>query len=112
MADGTTWVIVTFDQEQTVSAGSSETYSLRATVASSESDDSVSTRIAQGDNETPLSGLTALNQPNTGKIYVNGNAAAGIFTGANDFAQSLGTARHIIWSDKSAQSHLYPTVSG
>jgi hypothetical protein len=111
LAAGQSFVIVTFDQEETISAGSDVTYSLRASVNNSETDDSVSTRISLGDEETPLSGLTNVNQPNTGKVYVNGDASAGIFTGANDFAQLVGVNRNIIWSDKSAQPHLYPTVS-
>ncbi len=112
LVDGTSFVIVTFDQEEIISAGDSNTYSLKAGVGNSENNDSVSTRIAQGDESTPLSGLTAVNQPNTGKIYVNGSATAGIFTGTNDFSQTLGSERNIIWSDRSAGPHLYPTVSG
>ncbi|MBN2306643.1 S-layer homology domain-containing protein [Candidatus Peregrinibacteria bacterium] len=112
LVDGLSYIIITFDQEETIGAGNTNTYSLKAGVSNSDSSDSVNTRIAQGDEETPLSGLTSVNQPNTGKIYVNGNPTAGIFTGVNDFAQTLGTAHNVIWSDKSAKSHFYPTVSG
>ena len=111
LVNGNSSVIVTFDQEATVSPGDSQDYSLRATISASDNNDDISTRISQGDEVTALSGLTAVNQSNTGKLYVNGDATAGIFTGANDFAQILGTERNIIWSDKSAQSHLYPAVS-
>lgn len=110
--NGASYVIVSFDQEETIGKGETKTYSLRAGAGNAGSNDSVSTRIAQGDEETALSGLTAVNQPNTGKVYVNGDATAGIFTGVNDFAQTLGTAHNIIWSDKSADSHLYPGISG
>ena len=112
LADGTAYVIVAFDSEETISAGSTNVYSLRASVFNADSNDSVNTRIAQDDEETALSGLTSINQPNTGKIYVNGDATAGIFTGPTDFMQSLGTAKNVIWSDKSAKSHLYPGISG
>lgn len=112
LAGGNSSVIVTFDQEENVSPGDSQDYSLRAAISGSDNNDSINTRISQSDEETALSGLTAVNQPNTGKIYVNGDATSGIFTGANDFAQTLGSERNIIWSDKSAESHLYPTVSG
>ncbi len=112
LMDGVSYVIVTFDQEEIISAGDSTTYSLKAGFGNTNSNDSVNTRISQDDEVTALSGLTSINQPNTGKIYVNGDATAGIFTGANDFSQTLGTARNIIWSDRSAGPHLYPTVSG
>ena len=112
LTDGSSTVIVTFEQEETVGKGDSVTYSLRANVSGSEANDSISTRLAQGDEETALSGLTATNQPNTGKVYVNADPMSGIFSGANDFFQTPGVVRDIIWSDKSADSHLYPTVSG
>ncbi len=112
LADGTSHVIVSFDQEETISSGDTENYSLRASISGSETNDSVSTRLALGDEQAPLSGLTAVNQENTGKIYVDGDATAGIFTNADtDLSQWLGTAKNIIWSDKSAESHLYPTVA-
>lgn len=112
LAGGNSSVIVTFDQEENVSPGVSQNYSLRATISASDNNDSISTRIAQGDEETALSGLSAINQSNTGKLFVNGDSTVGIFTGANDFAQTLGPERNIIWSDKSASSHLYPNISG
>ena len=110
--DGKSYVIVTFDQEETVSAGDSRTYSLWARIQNSASNDSVSTRLAQGDDQAALSGLTSVNQPNTGKLYVDGNPTAGIFTAPDDFSQTLGSARNVIWSDWSAESHLYPAISG
>lgn len=112
LTDGISFVIVTFDQEEIISKGDVETYSLKASVIGPEHDDSVSTRIAQGDEESPLTGLTKVGQSNTGKIYVNGDPTAGIFTGALDFFQSLGSSRDVIWSDKSAELHLFPTISG
>ncbi|MBU0705907.1 S-layer homology domain-containing protein [Patescibacteria group bacterium] len=112
LAGGTFFVIVTFDQEEIVSAGDSLNFLLKATVNSADKNDSVSTGFARDDENSPLSGLTAVNQPNTGKVFVNGDATAGIFTGVNDFAQNLGTGRNIIWSDRSANLHLFPTVSG
>lgn len=112
LVNGNSSVIVTFDREENVSPDDSQDYSLRATISASDNNDSINTGIAIGDEDTALSGLSAINQTNTGKLYVNGDATAGIFTGANDFSQVLGTERNIIWSDKSAESHLYPTVSG
>jgi hypothetical protein len=112
LMDGISFVIVTFNQEETVSAGDSLTFSLKATVSNSEAGDSVSTRIAQGDENSPLTGLTQTGQPNTGKIFVNGDPTAGIFVGALDFFQSLSSSRAVIWSDKSSDLHQFPTVSG
>lgn len=112
LTDGISFVIVTFNQEETISKGASITYSLKASVSGSESDDSISTRLAQGDEDSPLTGLTLVGQPNTGKIYVNGDPTAGIFVGALDFFHTLGTSRATIWSDKSSDLHMFPTISG
>ena len=112
LENGLSSVIVAFDQEETVANGESESYSLRADAGNARNDDSIASRLAMGDELSPLSGLIAVNQPNTGKLYVNGDASAGIFTSATDFSQSLGQNCHVIWSDQSADTHLYPTVSG
>ena len=112
LSDGISYVVVTFSQEETISPGNSETYLLKATVGNSDNGDSVSTRLAQGDEESALTGLTKVGQPNTGKVYVNGDPSAGIFVGALDFFQSLGSSRDVIWSDQSADLHQYPTISG
>lgn len=103
-------VIISFDTEEIISINDTETYSLKATVTGSASGDSVSSLIAD-DETTQLSGLTASNNPNTGKIFVSGDATAGIFTGDTDFSRVLGTNKHFLWSDQSAQPHLYPTVA-
>lgn len=112
LTNGNSLVIVTFNQEEIISQGDASSYSLRASVSNAGNSDSVSTRFAQGDENTPLTGLTAVNQANTGKVYVNGDVTAGIFTGATDFFQSAGNARDIIWSDFSADLHLYPQITG
>lgn len=112
LSNGTSFVIATFPQEEIISAGDKLTYSLKATVQGSQNDDQISTRLAQGDENLPLSGLNAEGQANTGKIYAESDASAGIFTSASDFTQALGVGRNIIWSDESASNHLYPTISG
>lgn len=113
LADGTSYLIVSFNTEETISAGDTQDYSLRATVSGSESNDSVSSRLALGDENMALSGLSAVGQENTGKVFADGDATAGIFSTADtDLSQWLGTARNIIWSDKSAENHHYPTVAG
>lgn len=112
LMNGVSSVIITFPAEEIISGGNSHTYTLEATVSSSNSGDSIGIGIAPGDDDSALTGLTKSFQPNTGKIYVNGDATAGIFTGASDFFQSLGSARNILWSDQSADLHLYPTITG
>lgn len=104
-------VIVSFDQEQIVS-GSSQTYSLKANVVGPQTNDSIDTKLAEGDESTPVSGLTVNNgNDNTGRIY-SANANEGLITsGANDFADTVGAARNIIWSDGSADAHTYPTAT-
>lgn len=115
-------VIVSFNQEETISAGSSQTYYLKATAAGMGSGDSVSTRIATGDESTALSGLTTganTNAGNTGKVYtLNATSATNaIFrTATGDWANMTQTAinstvANFVWSDNSSTSHAYPTVT-
>jgi len=112
LTSGLSSVVVSFDQEEVISGGDSLTYSLKAQANNVQNNDTLSVGLSDGDEEAVLSGLTAINQPNTGKVYVSGDATAGIFTAASDFSQSAGVGRDLIWSDRSADVHLYPTVSG
>ena len=106
LTDTGTEIIVAFDQEETVSAGSSKTYYLKATVAGAASGDSMTTSLGNGDESVVMAGLTA----NMGKIYV---AVTGVFTAAaNDLSTLWVANRNIIWSDKSSDTHAYPTVAG
>jgi len=105
-------LIVVFDQEETVSAGASQTYYLKSTVAGASTGDSLTASLGNGDEAAALTGLTLNTNPNTGKIFVNGNAASGIFTVGGDFAGTWITDRNIIWSDKSADAHGYATIAG
>lgn len=111
LINGQSSVIISFNQEEIISSDDTVTYSLKAQVAGSDDGDNVITRFADGDEQTPLSGLTAADNDNTGKIFVVGDATAGIFTGATDFSQSVGVNRNIIWSDQSAQPHQYPSIA-
>ncbi|MBU1682371.1 S-layer homology domain-containing protein, partial [Patescibacteria group bacterium] len=111
ISNGLSSVVVSFNEEETVSAGSSSTYYLKAEAVSVNSSDQISSRIKTDDQAAMLTGLTANNNENTGRIYVNGDATDGIFVNANDFCQTLDTARGIIWSDKSADNHSYPTIN-
>lgn len=105
-------VIVSFDQEETVDAGSTVQYSLKATGVNTFSRDSVVTSLNTSDETTELAGLTMNTNPNTGRVYAAADATNGIFTAAAaDFSKLLGVNRNIIWSDKSADAHAYPTVA-
>jgi len=112
IGNGLSRVIVSFNQEETISAGQTIAYYLKANLNQVASGDSVTTNLGRDDEATALIGLTANTTPNTGRIFVNGDATDGIFTNATDFANSLGTARNIIWSDKSASNHHYGLTDG
>ena len=110
IANGVSEVIVSFNEEETITGGDKETYYLKANIRNAEDNDSVSTNIGKDDQYVSFTGLTANTNPNTGRIYKNGDATDGIFTNANDFTQTVGTNRNIIWSDKSADLHFYPEI--
>jgi len=110
LTDGVHKVIVSFDNQEVISAGVTKNYRLKADVSGAASDDSIVTGLASDDSA--LTGLTDLNHPNTGKIFVNGDATAGLFTVASDFSQNVGTDLNLVWSDRSFSNHLYPTVAG
>ena len=104
-------IIVSFQQEESVAAGSSATFSLKANVSGSENDDTVDTNLAIGDENTPVAGLTTNTNENTARVY-SATATDSLMAANTEFVQADTTAaRNIIWSDKSADSHAYPTVS-
>lgn len=80
-------VIVSFNQEETVGAGQSQTYYLDATVNSSMMNDSITTKLAIGDEINSASGIQS-----------------------SDFTALTIPGRSIIWSDQSADVHVYPTI--
>lgn len=110
IVNGFSDIIISFNEVETISAGSSRTYRLRANAMNVEDGDTIVTNIARGDQDTPLSGLSKNTNENTGRIYKSGDATDGIFTNANDFSQALGINHNIIWSDKSADLYSYPEV--
>ena len=111
ISNGSSRVIVSFNEEETISAGQTANYRLQATVMNTDSGDMIITRFGRNDEDTPLSGLTANTNPNMGRIFKAGDATEGIFTGATDFSQSAVGNRDIIWSDRSADSHSYPGIT-
>ena len=104
--------VVSFNQEESISAGSSTTFYLKGTFVGVGTGDSVDTKIANGDESTALTGLTLNNNANTGRVYAAADATDGIFTAAaTDFRQLVGVNRNVVWSDKSANTHVYPTIT-
>jgi hypothetical protein len=122
-------VIVSFAQEESVAAGSSQTYSLKASVVNSENDDTVDTKINIGDEneevgfgtgETPILAtsvcgttdllLCSTGNGNTGRVYDSGVDEALLFASDTEFLDTATANRNIIWSDKSADAHAYPTI--
>ena len=117
-------VIVSFNEEESVAAGSSQTYSLKATVLGTETDDSIDTKISIGDENTAIAGvlgtsvcgagnttLCSTGNGNTGRVYDTAANEALLWAAATEFADTATAARNIIWSDKSADNHAYPTVA-
>lgn len=114
-------VIVSFDEEIIVD-GSTE-FSLRAFAHSFDTDDSVSTRLSQSDDQLEVD-LTeneecgaADNEPchngfgNSGRIFET-EVDNALFTGADDnFSLIAPAGRDFIWSDQYVPNHDYPTVS-
>ncbi len=102
-------LIATFSQEEIVVG--SQTYTLRFNVnGASQAGDSVAVRLSAGDDAALLS--LSGSGGNTGKLH-NGGLGSELFTGASDFfieASAL-TDRNIVWSDRSADTHLYPATT-
>ena len=112
LTDGNYKIIVSFDDEETISAGQTKIYKLKADVTGSANNDSVNTALAAGDESQPLSGLTAAGQENTGKLFVNGDVTAGIFTAADtDFSQLATSNTNFLWSDFSAKPHQIAQIT-
>ncbi|MBN2306523.1 S-layer homology domain-containing protein [Candidatus Peregrinibacteria bacterium] len=123
-ADQNEDVIVSFNSEESVNAGSSQTYSLKALVSGADSDDSVTTTIVTGDEATPVAGIlgtavcgNANDKPcstgnaNTGQIYETAANEALFTASATEFSDTNTANRNIIWSDKSAKNHAYPAIT-
>ena len=113
-------VIVSFNQEESISAGANETYTLKANVAGVGSGDSLNVRIATGDEAAEVAALVAGVSNgngffNTGKVY-DAVANQGLFAGASpvdsDFVNTANAGRNVVWSDKSSDTHSYPAVTG
>ncbi len=102
----TSKIIVSFISEEVVSAGSTQTYSLKATVTGSETNDSITTWLDPGDEGLPVSGKTADTTPNTAKL-VSSVFTEGLFMEVSFFQAVELPYRNIIWSDHSADAHIY-----
>lgn len=113
-------VVVTFNTPQVITHGTTY-FTLKADISGAGTSDSLSTKLAVGDESTQLTGLTANvnnTNANTGLVCATGDATTGIFTvctatpAAGEFAAGANlTTRNIIWSDQSANAYAYPTVT-
>jgi len=102
ITDGANTVVVTFDTEESIGAGVTNTYYLKATPAGfttlSGAKDTVSTKL---NGDTPISSDTSL-------FYVYQTSSGTVQRLATDNSAGGETAENIIWSDKSAElSHSY-----
>lgn len=100
-------LILAFSQEEIVSGRN--TYKLRFNVSGVDVDDRVTVRLVSEDDfaKPVLPGTSSLN----GEIYNGGGAE--LFSGVSDFISEASaiTDRNIIWSDRSADTHLYPSIT-
>ncbi len=134
--DGTYEVIVTFDNEETISKGSTQTYTLMASVSGATTDDTIKVKLIGTDENNEVNISTNYNNDNgltnTAQLVgSNGTANDSLFdakyagTGANEYFQELKLYRNVIWSDRSGGDfasgnsgvvqntiHTYPTIKG
>lgn len=109
-------IIVSFNEDEIISAGKSNHYYLKASVIGARRDAFIFTRIASTDEEDPVSGLRTdfgmgSGNANTGRIYSQFQEA-GLFSGdPENFSKSAPADRNIIWSDRSANPHFYPSIT-
>lgn len=103
---GSTYAYVIFDTEETIAAGSSYTYTLKATptgfMGVSGDTDSVSVSLA---NDATPAGASA--GADATHFYTYGSSNSEIQTLATAAAGTGSTAANVIWSDNSAVSHSY-----
>jgi hypothetical protein len=109
-------VVVAFLIEESVAAGSSQTYYLDMLVDSAGSNETVSTKLSIEDESAPVTGKTTATTPNTALLY-SATPASGLFDATSEFftqdstTAALGYGVAHLWSDKSADAHAYPTVT-
>ncbi|MBN2095958.1 hypothetical protein JW752_00995 [Candidatus Peregrinibacteria bacterium] len=103
-------LILAFSQEEKVWAGQTNTYRLRFNVSGVGTGDKLSVRLATGDDNAKLNigGAVAT----TGKIH-NSGLGNELFGLATDFAAEASNFpdRNVVWTDRSADSHWYPTFT-
>ncbi|MEE8379038.1 MAG: hypothetical protein V3R49_01500 [Gammaproteobacteria bacterium] len=103
-------LILTFIQEERIFEEEANTYKLRFSVSGAGTGDRLTVRLARGDDNAKLSiGGTV---STTGKIY-NSGFSNEIFSNASDLASEASTItdRNVVWTDRSASSHFYPSFT-
>ena len=104
--DGTYQVIVSFNTEETVPKNTTRTYYLKANVVNPALGSAVTTKLNSQYDNSKLINLTSY----TGKIFVQDSPRKGIFL-YNPLEFTENDDSGIIWSDRSATPHSYPTFS-
>ncbi len=132
VTDGLYKVIVTFDNEEIIETTDGEVeYTLKASINGATTDDTVTTSIATGDEETEVSSVAANFDndngfSNTTLLSDDGGANQALFTtaAATDYlgnSTTVSASRNVIWSDQSGGDanggtatqavHTYPTIA-
>lgn len=105
-----TQAIVAFSQEESIGAGQTNTYELRATVAGAGTGDSITTKIANGDEATEVPATVVVNNGNTNTTHLTAAAATDGLVTATQFTDAVVAGRNVLWSDKSQDTHVYSTT--
>jgi hypothetical protein len=105
-----TKLIMAFSREEKPFGNAPVNYQIRMNALGVDTGDRVAVRLATGDDAAALSVGGAVD--NTGFLY-NGGAGNELFGVPTDFASEATSLpnHNIIWSDSSADAHLYPSVS-
>ncbi|MBI5421758.1 hypothetical protein HZA44_01340 [Candidatus Peregrinibacteria bacterium] len=100
---------VSFNQEETVAAGTSQSYALAATATGVLVGNAVVTRLLGDDNRLLQIASPAYN-PLTGRIHTTDGSA--LFSNSAGLTQAKPLEEiNIAWSDQSADAHAYPIVT-
>ncbi len=108
-----TQIVVLFTQEESIGAGSTNTYTLKIDTVTGValSWDSLTVGLNNGD-ETTEPNIATANNGNTNTSNLLGSTVNhGLLTAANKSVYTGNTTRNIVWSDKSSDSHAYSTTA-
>lgn len=100
-------VIVSFNSEETIAPATTQAYSFKATAMGVEADDAVTTYLFAGDDVGPITGMTSEGTPNTARL-ISSIGTVGLFSSITQFQAGNPIPNvNTIWSDRSADAHVY-----